>query len=107
MFFMARNPLLSMMRYTSAGLAWDRATGAKLFVPNVSECNEGSVNLSTQRQNWKSLLTSYPPSGIEVCEPEEAEGDRRPAGGKAGRRARSRLPALWPLPLVTLIWCVR
>src|SRR6266851_9812036 len=56
---------------------------------------------------WKSLLTSYPPSGIEVCEPEEAEGDRRPAGGRAGRRTRSRLPALWPLPLVTLIWCVR
>src|SRR5260370_42365152 len=27
---------------------------------------------------WKSLLTSYPPSGIEVCEPEEAEGDGRP-----------------------------
>jgi hypothetical protein len=23
----------------------------KLFGPNVSECNEGSVNLSTQRQN--------------------------------------------------------
>src|SRR5258706_9761221 len=40
-----------------------------------------------------SLLTSYPPSGIEVCEPEEAEGNGRPVWGRAGRRARSRLPA--------------
>jgi hypothetical protein len=56
---------------------------------------------------WKSLLTSYPPSGVEVCEPEEAEGASRPAGGRAGRRASSRLPAPWPLPLATSIWCVR
>src|SRR5712664_2312908 len=50
MFFMARYLLLSMMRHTSSGLAWDRATGPELG-PNVSECNEGLVNLSTQRQN--------------------------------------------------------
>src|SRR5713226_4158945 len=56
---------------------------------------------------WKSLLTSYPPSGIEVCEPEEAEGDSRPAGGRAGRHAAGRIAAPWPLPLVTLIWYVR
>src|SRR6266849_2714130 len=58
-------------------------------------------------RGWKSLLTSYPPSGIEVCEPEEAEGDSRPAGWRAGRHAAGRIAAPWPLPLVTLIWYVR
>src|SRR6267143_1908494 len=66
-----------------------------------------SLNPTSVRSFWKSLLTSYPPSGIEVCECEEAEGDGRPAGGRAGRSAGSRLPAPWPLPLVTSIWCVR
>src|SRR6266576_4588533 len=47
MFFMARYLLLSMMRHTSAGLAWDRATGPDLFGPNVTECSKGSLNLST------------------------------------------------------------
>src|SRR6266852_8748238 len=63
--------------------------------------------LSIATSVWKSLLTSYPPGGMEVCEPEEAERDGRPALPPAGRRAGSRLPAPWPLPLVTSIWCVR
>src|SRR6266851_2685418 len=39
---------------------------------------------------WKSLLTSYPPSGIEVCEPEEAEGDGRPGFPNQGNYVRCR-----------------
>src|SRR6266853_810734 len=34
---------------------------------------------------WKSLLASYPSGGIEVFEREEAVGDGRPAGGRAGQ----------------------
>jgi hypothetical protein len=39
-----------MMRNTSGGLAWDRATGPKRSA-RISECNEGFVKLSTQRRN--------------------------------------------------------
>src|SRR6266849_10394062 len=54
------------MRYTSSGLAWDRAKGPELG-PNVAECNEGSVNLSTQRQNpyfasWSPCPVHMPPA---------------------------------------------
>src|SRR3989442_8001134 len=56
---------------------------------------------------WKSLLTSYPPGGVEVFEREEAVGDGRPAGGRAGRPAASRIAASCLLPSVISIWCVR
>jgi len=58
-------------------------------------------------RHGKSLLTSYPPSGIKVCESEEAVGDGRPAGGRAGRPAASRIAASCLLPSVISIWCVR
>jgi hypothetical protein len=40
--------------------------------------------LSITGIRWKSLFTSYPSAGIEVCEPEEAEGDDCPGGGEPG-----------------------
>src|SRR3989442_8283576 len=39
---------------------------------------------------WKSPVTSYPPSEVEVCESEEAVGEGDPAGGGDGRRAEAR-----------------
>src|SRR5258705_11299368 len=71
---------------------------------------DGSIahrELSTARAAWESLLTSYPPSEVEVFERKEAEGDGRPAGGRAGRRATGRITASWLPPFVISIWCVR
>jgi hypothetical protein len=55
--------------------------------------------------NWKG--TSLPPGGVEVCESEEADGDGRPAGGRAGRRVATRIVAPWLLPPVISISCVK
>src|SRR5216684_8324863 len=46
---------------------------------------------------WKSLLTLYPPSGVEVFEREEAVGDGRPAGWRAGQRENASSHGTWIL----------
>jgi len=46
---------------------------------------------------YKSLLTSYSPSGVEVFEGEEAVGDDRPAGWKAGQRENASFHGTWVL----------
>jgi len=47
---------------------------------NIVRGYTGGGDLAIAPGGWNSLLTSYPPSGIELCEPEEAEGDGRPVG---------------------------
>jgi len=66
-----------------------------------------SVTAPRSGLDWKSPVTSYPPGGTEVFEREEAEGDGRPAGGRAGRRAADRIVATWLLPPAISIWCMR
>jgi len=64
---------------------------------SLSECQilQETFLMSSSWMKWKSLVTSYTPGGIEVYELEEAEGDGRPAGGRAGRRVAGRISAPW------------
>src|SRR6516225_10397321 len=66
-----------------------------------------SPPLSRNSATWNWKGTSLPPNAVEVYESEEGEGDDRPAGGRAGRRAASRIVAPWLLPPATAIWCLR
>src|SRR5467141_1329042 len=48
------------------GLAFGPCNWPWAFGPNVSECNEGSVNLSTQRQN--PCFADYRPHGSDLMQ---------------------------------------
>src|SRR5216683_2244446 len=69
---------------------WLRTSSLRSVTPFPIETNS---NLRVVRRTCqpkarvcKSLLTSYPPSGVEVFERKEAVGDGRPAGWRAGQR---------------------
>src|SRR2546422_8939509 len=47
---------------------------------------------TSERSVWKSLLTSYPPSGIKVCESEEAESGRDQEGQAVEQSGREGAP---------------
>ncbi len=65
--------------------------------------------LSSMTTQWESLLTSYPPSEIEMHQSQGLERPRRPAeGGGAGRRAgRTIRSPCCPPPLAISIWSVK
>ncbi|MGA9882359.1 MAG: hypothetical protein WBQ34_01440, partial [Candidatus Acidiferrales bacterium] len=44
-------------------------------IPKPATAYDIGLRQAIRECHWKSLLTSYPPGGIEMCESEEAKGD--------------------------------